>query len=70
MFLQLECASGLWGLYSGVSLSVGGFLTSLAVVISPALARVLFKEVSTVYYLALDAGCSDRFGVSFIELRD
>ncbi|HIF17237.1 MAG TPA: DMT family transporter [Cycloclasticus sp.] len=34
------------GLYSGVSLSVGGFLTSLAVVISPALARVLFKEAA------------------------
>ncbi len=32
------------GLYSGVSLSVGGFLTSLAVVISPALARIFFKE--------------------------
>lgn len=32
------------GLYSGVNLSVGGFLTSLAVVISPALARIFFKE--------------------------
>lgn len=32
------------GLYSGVSLTIGGFLTSLAVLFSPILARVFFKE--------------------------
>ena len=32
------------GLYSGVSVTVGGFLSSLAVIVSPVLAKVLFKE--------------------------
>ncbi|PCI71469.1 MAG: EamA family transporter [Piscirickettsiaceae bacterium] len=32
------------GLYSGVSVTVGGFLTSLAVIVSPVLAKLLFKE--------------------------
>jgi drug/metabolite transporter (DMT)-like permease len=63
------------GLYSGVSLSVGGFLTSLAVIFTPLLAKIIFNEsapMSTWYalpvaviglgFLALDSGFDLEIG--------
>jgi drug/metabolite transporter (DMT)-like permease len=55
------------GLYSGVSLSVGGFITSLAVVISPALARILFKESAPLStWLAMLVAAT---GLGFLSLK-
>lgn len=54
------------GLYSGVSLTIGAFLTSLAVLFSPILARVFFKEyVPASTWYALPVAVT---GVGFLSL--
>ena len=54
------------GLYSGVSVSVGGFLTSLAVIFAPILAALFFKEsvpLHTLYSMPVAA-----IGMAFLSL--
>lgn len=57
------------GLYSGVNLSVGGFFNQFGGSDFPSISKNIFQRTRSVYYMALDAGGGDRFGVSFTELR-
>lgn len=60
--------SWVMGLYSGVSVTVGGFLTSLAVLMTPVLARLFFGETppaSTWYALPVA-----MIGLGYLSLND